>query len=475
MNLDLRRKTKIVCTLGPATESAQMIERLIRAGMNVARINMSHGDESQHVAMILAVREVAGKLDVPVAILMDLPGPRYRTGEIKDGQVILRKGSQLVLTTRRVRGDRKEVSVNMPELVGDVSAGDAILLDDGAILLVVKDTTDTDVICRVTQGGVLRPRRGIAIPGVKMSAPYVSDVMQRHLRLAASYQVEYIALSYVSRAGDVSQIRALLEEAGAASMIIAKIERRDAVRNFDSILKVSDGIMVARGDLGVDITLEKVPVVQKESISKCNRWGKPVITATQMLESMIKAPSPTRAEVADVANAIWDGTDAVMLSAETAVGSYPVEAVSMVCRIARETEAALPYDLRLTGRGSDLEPYTDDAIAYDACRTAQQLGARSIVAFTESGSTAWRVCKYRPRIPVLALTPNDAVREKLVLGWGVYPYLMPQATSVDDLFTMGSNLARDIGAAKEGDLVVIVGGVPIGVPGTTNLLKVERV
>ena len=254
-----------------------------------------------------------------------------------------------------------------------------------------------------------------------------------------------------------------------------KIERREAVRNFDSILKVSDGVMVARGDLGVDITLEKVPVVQKQSIRKCNRWGKPVITATQMLESMIEAPSPTRAEVADVANAIWDGTDAVMLSAETAVGSYPVEAVTMMGRIARETEAALPYERRLTNRGSDLEPQTDDAIAYDACRTAQQLGARSIVAFTESGSTAWRVCKYRPRVPVLALTPNDAVQRKLLLGWDVYPCLMPPPTSVDDLFAMGCNLARDIGAAKEGDLLVIVGGVPIGVTGTTNMLKVEKV
>ncbi|UCG82636.1 MAG: pyruvate kinase [Dehalococcoidia bacterium] len=475
MKFDLRRKTKIVCTLGPATESAQMIERLIRAGMNVARINMSHGDDAQHVAMILAVRETAKKLEAPVAILLDLPGPRYRTGEISDGQVILRKGSQLVLTSRSVPGDRKEVSVNMPELMRDVSAGDAILLDDGAIRLVVKSTADMDVICRVTQGGILRPRRGIAIPGVKMSAPYVSDVMQRQLKLAASYQVEYIALSYVSRAGDISQVRSVLEEARAAPMIIAKIERREAVRKFDSILKVSDGIMVARGDLGVDITLEKVPVVQKQSIRKCNRWGKPVITATQMLESMIKAPSPTRAEVADVANAIWDGTDAVMLSAETAVGSYPAEAVAMIRRIARETEAALPYERRLANRGSDLEPHTNDAIAYDACRTAQQLDVHSIVAFTESGSTAWRVCKYRPRVPILALTPNDTVQRKLMLGWGIYPCLMPSAASVDDLFAMGSNLARDVGAAKEGDLVVIVGGVPIGVPGTTNLLKVERV
>jgi len=475
MKLDLRRKTKIVCTLGPATESARMLERLMRAGMNVARINMSHGDKAQHVAMIQAVRAAARKLDVPVAVLLDLPGPRYRTGDLKDSQVILENGSQLVLTSRRVPGNRNEVSLNMPEIVGDVSPGDTILLDDGAIRLVVKSTTDKDIICDIVVGGVLRPRRGIAIPGVRMSAPYISAVMRRHLKLAVKHRVEYIALSYVSRASDVSHVRAILTAAGAAPLVIAKIERRDAVRNFDGILKVSDGIMVARGDLGVDITLEKVPMVQKESIRKCNSSGKPVITATQMLESMINAPSPTRAEVADVANAIWDGTDAVMLSAETAVGSYPVEAVTMMCRVSRETEAALPYERRLANRGRDLEPHTDDAIAYDACSTAHQLDARAIVAFTESGSTAWRVCKYRPSVPILALTSSEEVQRRLALAWGVYPYRRPSPSNVDDLFTMGSALSREVGAAEKGDRVVIVGGVPIGITGTTNLLKVEQV
>jgi pyruvate kinase len=252
-------------------------------------------------------------------------------------------------------------------------------------------------------------------------------------------------------------------------------ERRDAVRNFDSILRASDGIMVARGDLGVNISLEKVPLVQKDCIRKSNRWGKPVITATQMLESMVQSPRPTRAEVADVANAVWDGTGAVMLSAETAVGSYPVEAVTVMCRIAREMEAALPYEHRLAQRAGDLEPHTDDAIAYDACNTAHQLGAKAIVAFTESGSTAWRVSKYRPRVPVLALTPNEAVRQRLSLAWGVYPHLSSRISSVDDLFAEGRALALQVGAARKGDLVVITGGVPIGVPGTTNLLKVEQV
>jgi pyruvate kinase len=452
-----------------------MLDRLVRAGINVARINLSHGSERQHRAAIRGVRAAARRLGVPVAILLDLPGPRYRTGDVKNGRAALKKGSRFVLTSREVSGDHHEVSLNMPEIVADVSPGDRILLDDGAIVLKVRQTTDTDILCSVVVGGVLRPRRGIAIPGVKMSAPFVTDATRRNLKLAASQKVEYVALSYVSRAADVAQIRTLLAEAGGSAGLIAKIERREAVRNFKSILKGSDGVMVARGDLGVDITLEKVPLVQKEIIRECNRAGKPVITATQMLESMIKAPRPTRAEVADVANAIWDGTDAVMLSAETAVGSYPVEAVEMMCRVAREVEAALPYERRLAEKGTAVEPHTDDAIAYDACRTAHQLAAAAVVAFTESGSTAWRVCKYRPSVPILAITTSDAVQRRLALGWGIYPHQLPAPSHVDDVFAMGSSLARESGAAAQGDVVVITCGVPIGVVGNTNLLKVEKV
>jgi pyruvate kinase len=475
MKLDLRRKTKIVCTLGPASESPRMLERLVRAGMNVARVNLSHGDEKQHRTGIHNIRAVAKRLGVPVAVLIDLPGPRYRTGDLKDGQVSLKKGSSLVLTSRIVPGDQHEVSLNLPDLVRDVAAGDSILLDDGAIRLSVRQTTDTDVVCRIVVGGVLRPRRGIAAPGVKLSAPFITEETRRHLEFAAEQQAEYIALSFVSRPSDVSQVKAIVAETGGMATLIAKIERREAVRNFDRILKASDGIMVARGDLGVEMSLERVPLVQKQIIRKCNRAGKPVITATQMLESMIKAARPTRAEVADVANAIYDGTDAVMLSAETAIGSYPVEAVTMMSRIARETEAALPYERRIAERGSDLEPHTDDAIAYAACHTSHQLDARAILAFTESGSTAWRVCKYRPRVPIVAITPNDAVQRRLVLAWGVYPYQIPPPSNVDDLFTRGSALARELGVAKEGDLVVITGGIPIGIIGTTNLLKVQKV
>lgn len=475
MKPDLRRKTKIVCTIGPATESARVIERLMRAGMNVARINMSHGEEAEHRARIATIRGLAGRLGAQVAVLIDVPGPRYRTGELKEGKAVLKKGSRLVLTSRPVPGDAHEVSLNLPHLVHDVRPGDGILLDDGAIRLSVVETTDTDVVCRVVVGGVLRPRRGIAAPGVKQSAPFVTDQSRRHFEFAVAEQAEYVALSYVSRAGDVAEVREIMGGLGGTAALIAKIERREAVPKFDSILDASDGIMVARGDLGVDMALEKVPVVQKLIIRKCNSVGKPVITATQMLESMVNAARPTRAEVADVANAVYDGTDAVMLSEETAVGSYPVEAVSMMARIARETETVLPYERRLRERGSDLEPQTDDAIAYDACHTANQLKARAILAFTESGSTAWRVCKYRPRAPIIAITSSEAVQRSLALAWGVHAYRVAPPVHVDDLFVAGSALARELGVAKEGDLVVITGGVPIGVAGTTNLLKVQRV
>jgi pyruvate kinase len=452
-----------------------MMERLARAGMNVVRINLSHGDSDIHITAIRNLRVVANRLGMPIAVLLDLPGPRYRTGELKEGHVSLKKGSRLVLTTRDVPGDQHEVSVNSPHLVQDVKVGDSILLDDGAIRLTVRLATETDLICRVAVGGVLRPRRGIALPGVRLSAPFITENTIRHVQLAAEAEVEYVALSFVSRPTDVSHVRALLEEAGSKALVIAKIERQEAVRSFDRILQASDGIMVARGDLGVEMALEKVPLVQKTIIRKCNRAGKPVITATQMLESMMNASRPTRAEVADVANAVYDGTDAVMLSGETAVGSYPVEAVAMMSRIARETETGLPYERRMAERGSDLEPQTDDAIAYDACHTAHQLGAKAILAFTESGSTAWRVCKYRPRVPIVALTPNEAVRRKLALAWGVHTCRIEGAAKVDDLFTLGGALARDLGLAREGDLVVITGGVPIGVMGTTNLLKVQQV
>ena len=475
MKMDLRRKTKMVCTLGPATESRRTVEQLVRAGMNVARVNLSHGDESQHHRLITTVRAAAERLQVPVAILLDLPGPRYRTGGLESGQVSLKKGSRFVLTSRDVPGDDREVSLNLPGLSQKVKAGDTILLADGAFRLRVRDVTDTDVICSVLVGGVLKPRRGIAVPGVRLQEAYITEQMQRQLEFAVEREVDYIALSYVSRASDVSAVRAIHDSLAGGAALIAKVERPEAVRSFKSVLRASDGVMVARGDLGVELPLEKVPLVQKDLIRKCNRAGKPVITATQMLESMTNASRPTRAEVTDVANAIWDGTDAVMLSAETSVGSYPVEAASMMTRIARQTEAAFPYGRASQENDDGLEPQMDDAIAYSACHTAHQVGAKAIIAFTESGSTVWRVCKYRPKVPILAITPYLAVVRRLALAWGVLPFQVPSPKHVDDLFAEGVAVARSVGAATRGDRVVITGGIPIGVPGTTNLLKVHEV
>ena len=467
-------RTKIVCTIGPATSSSAVIERLIKAGMSVARLNLSHGTYSEHVSYIQTIRKLANRLAMPVAILMDLPGPKYRTGKLAGGSATLSAGGRLVLTTRDVEGNRKLVSVNYARLPQDVKAGDTVFLDDGVIQLKVLAVRETEVDCKVVVGGVLTPGRGIVVPGMRSSSPFITGQLEKHMDFVVRQRPDYVALSFVNRADDVEQARALLHRRTSDIPIIAKIERGQAVTNFDSLLAVSDGIMVARGDLGVDIPIQKVPLVQKEIIKKCNQAGKPVITATQMLESMVNSPRPTRAEVADVANAIFDGTDAIMLSAETSVGKYPVQSVKMMAQIAQETEAQLPYERFLTERGTWLEePHTDEMIAYDACHTAHRLGAAAIVAFSESGSTVWRVSKYRPRTPILAITPSKIVFGRLLLCWGVQPNQIVEPSTVDQLFAMGANLSKESGLARSGDLVVITAGVPIGISGNTNLLKVE--
>lgn len=470
-----RRRTKIVCTIGPATGSATVIERLITAGMNIARLNLAHGVYHQHIRYIQTIRKLSQRLGINVAILMDLPGSKYRIGKLKDGQVALKKGAQVVLTTRQVEGDATLVPVSLPRLPQDVKAGDTVLLDDGVIQLKVQDTGDTEVKCRVKVGGLLTEGRGLVVPGMRTSGSFITNSLREHTLFAIGEKPDYLALSFVNRAEDVAEARAIIHNNGADIPIIAKIEQGEAVSNFDSILAVSDGIMVARGDLGVDIPLEKVPLIQKEIIQKCNQIGKPVITATQMLESMVHAARPTRAEVADVANAIFDGTDATMLSAETAIGKYPVQAVTMMAKIAQEAENKLPYEQILADRGKWLEPQTDELISYNACHTAHRLGAVAIVAFTQSGSTAGRVSKYRSRVPILAITPSSVVSRRLLLRWGVYPFQIAKPSSVDELFATATKLARDLGLAKSGDLIVITGGIPIGVAGSTNLLKVEKI
>ena len=468
------KRTKIVCTIGPATGSAAVIDKLIRAGMNVARFNLSHGTYSEHACHIQTVRDVSHRLAIPVATIIDLPGPKYRTGKLKDGRATLNEGAQVVLTTRQIGGDDNAIPVNLPTLSKDVKVGDTILLDDGAMQLKVLAKQDTDVSCRVMIGGILTEGRGLVVPGMRISGSFITNTLRECIVFTIKQQPDYLALSFVSKATDLISVRAILHENDADIPVIAKIERGVAVEEFDSILIDSDGIMIARGDLGVDIPLEKIPLVQKEIIKKCNKVGKPVITATQMLESMVNAPRPTRAEVTDVANAIFDGTDAIMLSGETSIGKYPVQAVKMMTRIAKEAEDVLPYKQILSERGGWPERKTDELISYSACHTAHSLGAAALVAFTQSGSTAGRVSRYRPRMPILAISPSTTVVGRLLLRWGVYPFQIDGASSVEDLFATGAKLSKELGLAKTGDLIVITGGIPVGVTGSTNLLKVEQ-
>jgi len=474
-DLNTVRKPKIICTIGPASDSDQMIEKLAGAGMNVARLNFSHGTHKQHAASIKAVRRVSSRLGLPLAILQDLPGPKIRTGKLKEKRAWLKEGHDFTLTSKDVVGDERRVSASLTSLPKDVNPGDVIFLNDGAIELEVVSTTDSDVRCKVIIGGVLTPERGVNVPGVRLSVSPVTDEDLNHLAFGLKHGVDFVALSFVREASDVLQARHFLQAKGANVPLIAKIEKYEAVHNIDEIIAEVDGVMVARGDLGVEMPLRRVPLAQKEIISRCNRIGKPVIVATQMLESMVHSPYPTRAEVSDVANAIFDGADAVMLSEETAAGEYPEEAVLTMAKVATETETALPYHRILSQKMENVMPQTDDAISYAACHIAEQLGAASIVAYTTSGSTAQRVAKYRPKAPILAMTPRDSVRRKLALYWGIYPYKVTEHATVEEVFEQGAQLAVKLGLAKRGDLVVVTAGVPLRVPGSTNMLKVQKI
>jgi len=469
------RRTKIVCTIGPATSSTAMMESLIRAGMNVARLNLAHGTPGEHARYVQAIRNLSKGLHTNVAVLIDLPGPKYRTGKLKGGQALLKKGAQLVFTTQQIDGDATRVSVNLPNLPRDVKPGDIILIADGEMQAKVLKIAGGEVMSRVIVGGILTEERGLVVPGMRISGPFLTDTLREDLIFALSQKPDYLALSFVTEAEDIVGVRKLMREKYTEIPIIAKIERGEAVKNLDSILANADGIMVARGDLGVDIPLEKVPLVQKEIIRKCNQAGKPVITATEMLESMVKSTRPTRAEASDVTNAIFDGTDATMLSEETSIGKNPVQSVVIMDRIARETEKKLPYEIALSEKKIWFEQRTEELISYNACVTAHNLGARAIVAFTKSGSTAGRVSKYRPRTTIVAITPDEAIYRRLILYWGVQPVQIATPSSVSGLFTTASAITKELGLARPDDLVVITGGIPLGLESTTNLLKVEVV
>ncbi|MCX6006041.1 MAG: pyruvate kinase [Chloroflexi bacterium] len=469
------RKTKIICTIGPSSISPAMVNQLIVSGMNVARINASHGTIEEHGEYVATLRAEADKLKAPLAILLDLPGPKDRTGKVKKGGVKLKEGAEFILTTRDILGDENQVSVDLPELPHHVKLGQEIFLDDGLIKLEVTSITHRDVNCRVIIGGRLFDNKGVTVPGVTWDVDSVTEEDWKSLDFAVKQGIDFVGLSFVSKAADVIEVKKFLQKNNSPAQIIAKIERTEALNNFDAILKAADGVMVARGDLGVQIPIQKVPIVQKELILKCNHVGKPVIVATQMLESMVDSPLPTRAEATDVANAIFDGADAIMLSEETAIGHYPVETVKMMSLIALEAEAALPYHEYLASRGKDLQPLTDDAISYAACHTAHQLGAKAIVAYTASGSTARRVSKYRPETPIIAVTANETTRRQLSLSWGVTALKISQPKVILSMFKAAASAVKKCGFAKAGDLVVVTAGIPMGKSGTTNMLKVETI
>ncbi|MDI6709640.1 MAG: pyruvate kinase [Bacillota bacterium] len=468
------RHTKIVCTIGPASESDAVLERLIQAGMNVARLNFSHGTHDEHRRRLDAVRRVAARLGRNIGVLMDLKGPKIRIGDLAE-PLELRAGERIALTTADVPGGPGQIPVNYAALPREVQPGNTILLADGLIGLTVIEVQGTDIVCRVENGGLLTSRKGLNLPGVRTGLNVLTEKDIADLRFAIPLGVDFVGVSFVRRAQDILCVRRVLEDMRAAAQIIAKIETWEAVENLDEIIKVADGVMVARGDLGLEIAAEEVPLVQKRIIAQCNRLGKPVITATQMLESMIHNPRPTRAEASDVANAILDGTDAVMLSAETAVGEYPVEAVETMARIARRVEADLPYAALLAKRKETLQRTVTEAISYATCTTAADLGAAAIITATQTGYTARMVARYRPPCPIVAATPDQQVLRQLALVWGAQAVLVERIQDTDGMIAGSIQAALKAGLIKGGDLVVITAGVPVGVHGTTNLLKVHTV
>ncbi len=467
--------TKIVCTIGPASEDVEILRRMIRAGMSVARLNFSHGTHAEHGRRIAGIRRAAGEEGRTVAVMLDTMGPEVRLGFLKKEPMRLAEGDEVVLTTEEIKGDNRRIPVSYAGLPEDVRPGDMILIADGLISLQVLDTTVTDVLCRVNNSGEITSRKRLYVPGVRINLPAVTEKDLADIKYGIEQQVDFIAASFIHRAADVLAIRQVLEKAGTDIDIIAKIENRESVNNLDEIIKVAEGIMVARGDLGVEIPAEEVPLIQKAIIERCNRVGKPVVTATQMLESMIHNPRPTRAEASDVANAIFDGTDAVMLSGETAVGKYPVDSVETMARIAGRAEAALHYEELLGKKRVAFSRTVTDAISYATCTTAQDLGAAAIITSTASGYTAKMVSKYRPRAPIVAVTPHVRVLRRLALVWGVQPLLVGQTGGTDEMIASAVEVSLAAGMIKGGDLVVITAGVPAGVHGTTNLIRVHTV
>lgn len=469
------KKTKIICTVGPSTDKPGVLEAMIEAGMNVARFNFSHGTHEDHAKRISMVREASRKVGKPIALLLDTKGPEMRLGKFKEGKVLLTEGQKFILTAEDVDGTNELVSVNHKLLPQEVSPGNVILLSDGLVSLKVNSVEGDNIVTTVQNTGEMSTGKRVAVPGVNINLPFLSRQDADDILFGISQGMDFIAASFVQRAADVLAIRKLLEDSGAKMDIIAKIENAEGVKNIDEILKVVDGIMVARGDLGVEIPTEEVPIVQKMLIQKCNQAGKPVITATQMLESMMANPRPTRAEASDIANAIMDGTDAIMLSGETASGKYPAEAVRVMARIAIRTESALNYGTILLQKGVLPHITTTDAISHATVQIAHELNASAVITATESGYTPRMVSKYRPQAGIIAVTPHEETLRRMMLLWGVYPLLGTQVKGTDDMVQNAIGSALKSGVVKDGDLVVITAGVPAGRSGTTNMIRVHVV
>lgn len=470
------RKTKILCTLGPAVDDEEILESLMQSGMNVARMNFSHGDHEERKKRLDTFKRVRDRLGLPIPMLLDTKGPEIRIGKFETGEAVLDQGAPFVLMNQDMLGDNTRVSVTYKDLYKDVKKGSRILINDGLIELEVEDIRDMDIHCRILNGGTIGNKKGINVPGAEINLPSLTQKDIEDIKFGIENEFDFIAASFVRKAADVMEIKKILEKHGGQEIkVIAKIENRQGVENIDEILKVSDGIMVARGDLGVEIPVEEVPVVQKMLIHKCYKNGKPVITATQMLDSMMRYPRPTRAEASDVANAIYDGTSAIMLSGETAAGKYPVESLETMARIAEKAESAMDYWGRFTSMQYDMAASVTNAISHATCTTALNLKAAVIITVTQSGHTARMISRFRPACPIIVTTTSSRVQRQLSMSWGVIPYLVKVAESTDEMFDMGVEKALESGLAANGDIVVITAGVPIGISGTTNILKVHVV
>ncbi|MGN1006877.1 MAG: pyruvate kinase [Aristaeellaceae bacterium] len=469
------RKTKIICTIGPACESEEMLTQLCEAGMNVARLNFSHGTHADHLERIQRIKRVREKLGLPIAIMLDTKGPEYRIRTFEGGKVTLAEGDEFTFTTQEVQGDRTRVGVSFKGLPESMAPGDTILVSNGLLSLKVKEVSDTDVICTVINGGELSDRKSMNFPGKLLSQPYLSEQDRSDILFGIEHGVDFIACSFVSRKQDLLDIQAILDEAGADGIeLIAKIENSTGIENIDEICQACSGIMIGRGDMGVEIPFEKLPAIQKQLITKCRMLGKRVITATEMLESMIHKPRPTRAETSDVANAIYDGSSAIMLSGETAAGEYPVLTLQTMARIAEQTESDIHYESRFRKAEFTIQN-TVDAISHSVCGMAIDLDAKAIAVCSISGKTVRMVSRFRSPATILGITTDERSWRHLALSWGVLPVMCDTFDSTDVLFYTAKQLAKQHLKLKSGDKIIITGGIANGVSGNTNLIKVEKI